>query len=193
MVDAKLAHRVSMSSLTNSICSCGGTATGDGDGSSDGDTDGGSDGEDDLDLLRDEDGKSDGGCEDDDGKSDGDDDDGKSGGGDVKISILGRQAKTGLVDKGRVGGEWTVTQRSHLDPRLMSRRQNPVGSHTKSTDGEAMIISIKNGDQPLPRVTQVSIAGTTSIEQPPLKDRDVLTVASTMRIPLLYRGEYSQW
>nr|GEZ66422.1 hypothetical protein [Tanacetum cinerariifolium] len=26
--------------------------------------------------------------------------------------------------------------------------------------GEAMINSIKNGDQPLPRVTQVSIAGT---------------------------------
>nr|GEX08569.1 hypothetical protein [Tanacetum cinerariifolium] len=102
-------------------------------------------------------------------------------------------------------------------------------------DGEPMINSIKNGDQPLPCVTQVSIAGTTSTEQPPLKDksmwilfwqmygcvemklreymfllvaverlilifcpkvemsRDVLTVGSTMRIPLLYRGEYSQW
>nr|GFC73117.1 hypothetical protein [Tanacetum cinerariifolium] len=33
------------------------------------------------------------------------------------------------------------------------------------TDGETMINSIKNGDQPLPRVTQVSIAGTTSTEQ----------------------------
>nr|GFC89237.1 hypothetical protein [Tanacetum cinerariifolium] len=41
------------------------------------------------------------------------------------------------------------------------------------TDGEAMINSIKNGDQPLPRVTQVSIAGTTSIEQPPLKDKSM--------------------
>nr|GEV89300.1 hypothetical protein [Tanacetum cinerariifolium] len=40
----------------------------------------------------------------------------------------------------------------------------------EQTDGEAMINSIKNGDQPLPRVTQVSIAGTTSTEQPPLKD-----------------------
>nr|GEX46345.1 hypothetical protein [Tanacetum cinerariifolium] len=29
----------------------------------------------------------------------------------------------------------------------------------------------KNGDQPLPRVTQVSIAGTTSTEQPSLKDK----------------------
>nr|GFB54735.1 hypothetical protein [Tanacetum cinerariifolium] len=38
------------------------------------------------------------------------------------------------------------------------------------TDGEAMINCIKNGDQPLPRVTQVSIAGTSSTEQPPLKD-----------------------
>nr|GEU82321.1 hypothetical protein [Tanacetum cinerariifolium] len=32
-----------------------------------------------------------------------------------------------------------------------------------------MINSIKNGDQPLPRVTQVSIAGTSLTEQPPLK------------------------
>nr|GEV93184.1 hypothetical protein [Tanacetum cinerariifolium] len=40
-------------------------------------------------------------------------------------------------------------------------------------DGEAMINSIKNGDQPLPRVTQVSIARTTSTEQPPLKDKSM--------------------
>nr|GEV40563.1 hypothetical protein [Tanacetum cinerariifolium] len=40
-------------------------------------------------------------------------------------------------------------------------------------DGEAMINSIKNGDQPLPRVTQVSIGGTTSTEQPPLKDKSM--------------------
>nr|GEU93972.1 retrovirus-related Pol polyprotein from transposon TNT 1-94 [Tanacetum cinerariifolium] len=39
----------------------------------------------------------------------------------------------------------------------------------EQTDGEAMITSIKNGDQPLPRVTQVSIAGTSSTEQPLLK------------------------
>nr|GEX98319.1 hypothetical protein [Tanacetum cinerariifolium] len=43
----------------------------------------------------------------------------------------------------------------------------------QQTDGEAMINSIKNGDQPLPRVTQVSIAGTTSTEQPPLKDKSM--------------------
>nr|GEZ96949.1 hypothetical protein [Tanacetum cinerariifolium] len=43
----------------------------------------------------------------------------------------------------------------------------------EQTDGEAMIISIKNGDQPLLRVTQVSIAGTTSTEQPPLKDKSL--------------------
>nr|GEY80382.1 hypothetical protein [Tanacetum cinerariifolium] len=41
----------------------------------------------------------------------------------------------------------------------------------EQTDGEAMINSIKNGDQPLPRVTQVSIDGTSSTEQPPLKDK----------------------
>nr|GFB67919.1 hypothetical protein [Tanacetum cinerariifolium] len=40
-------------------------------------------------------------------------------------------------------------------------------------DGEAMINSIKNGDQPLPRVTQVSIAGTSSNEQPLLKDKSM--------------------
>nr|GEV52114.1 hypothetical protein [Tanacetum cinerariifolium] len=43
----------------------------------------------------------------------------------------------------------------------------------EQTDGEAMINSIKNGDQPLPRVTQVSIAGTTSTEQLPLKDNSM--------------------
>nr|GFA23874.1 hypothetical protein [Tanacetum cinerariifolium] len=43
----------------------------------------------------------------------------------------------------------------------------------EQTDGEAMINSTKNGDQPLPRVTQVSIAGTSSTEQPPLKDKSM--------------------
>nr|GEY55580.1 hypothetical protein [Tanacetum cinerariifolium] len=43
----------------------------------------------------------------------------------------------------------------------------------EQTDGEAMINLIKNGDQPLPRVTQVSIAGTSSTEQPPLKDKSM--------------------
>nr|GEW29243.1 Gag-Pol polyprotein [Tanacetum cinerariifolium] len=36
-----------------------------------------------------------------------------------------------------------------------------------------MINSIKNGDQPLPRVTQVSISETSSTEQPPLKDKSI--------------------
>nr|GFB04936.1 hypothetical protein [Tanacetum cinerariifolium] len=43
----------------------------------------------------------------------------------------------------------------------------------EQTDGEAMISSFKNGDQPLPRVTQVSIAGTSSTKQPPLKDKSI--------------------
>nr|GFC07716.1 hypothetical protein [Tanacetum cinerariifolium] len=43
----------------------------------------------------------------------------------------------------------------------------------EQTDGEAMINSIKNGDQPLPRITQVSIAGTSSTEQPHLKDKSM--------------------
>nr|GEZ70610.1 hypothetical protein [Tanacetum cinerariifolium] len=92
-----------------------------GSSSGDGDTDGSDGVEGDLDLLRDEDGKSDGG-EDDNGKSDGSEDyDGKSDGGeddddksDGGISFLSRWAKAGLVD-----------------PRLMTHRQNPVGSQTK--------------------------------------------------------------
>nr|GFC50957.1 hypothetical protein [Tanacetum cinerariifolium] len=36
-----------------------------------------------------------------------------------------------------------------------------------------MINSIKNGDQPLHRVTQGSIAGPSSTEQPPLKDKSM--------------------
>nr|GEY37270.1 integrase, catalytic region, zinc finger, CCHC-type, peptidase aspartic, catalytic [Tanacetum cinerariifolium] len=40
-------------------------------------------------------------------------------------------------------------------------------------DGEAMINCIKNGDQSLPRVTQVSIVGTSSTKQPPLKDKSM--------------------
>nr|GEV28726.1 putative reverse transcriptase domain-containing protein [Tanacetum cinerariifolium] len=43
----------------------------------------------------------------------------------------------------------------------------------EQTDGEAMINCIKNGDQPLPHVTQVSIVGTSSTEQPPLKDKSM--------------------
>nr|GEY34849.1 hypothetical protein [Tanacetum cinerariifolium] len=43
----------------------------------------------------------------------------------------------------------------------------------EQTDGEAMINCIENGDQPLPRVTQVSIAGTSSTEQPSLKDKSM--------------------
>nr|GEV51132.1 hypothetical protein [Tanacetum cinerariifolium] len=43
----------------------------------------------------------------------------------------------------------------------------------EQTDGKAMINLIKNGDQPLLRVTQVSIAGTSSTEQPPLKDKSM--------------------
>nr|GEX84999.1 hypothetical protein [Tanacetum cinerariifolium] len=43
----------------------------------------------------------------------------------------------------------------------------------EQTNVETMINSIKNGDQPLPRVTQVSIDGTSSTEQPPLKDKSM--------------------
>nr|GFB04039.1 Gag-Pol polyprotein [Tanacetum cinerariifolium] len=43
----------------------------------------------------------------------------------------------------------------------------------EQTDWEAMINSIKNGDQPLPHVTQVSIARISSTEQPHLKGKSM--------------------
>nr|GEY00698.1 hypothetical protein [Tanacetum cinerariifolium] len=43
----------------------------------------------------------------------------------------------------------------------------------EQTDGEAMINSIKNGDHPLPTVSQVSIAGTSSTEHPHLKEKSM--------------------
>nr|GFB32091.1 hypothetical protein [Tanacetum cinerariifolium] len=43
----------------------------------------------------------------------------------------------------------------------------------EQTDGKVMINSIKNGNQPLPRVTQLSIARTTSTKQPPLKEKSM--------------------
>nr|GEV09180.1 putative reverse transcriptase domain-containing protein [Tanacetum cinerariifolium] len=43
----------------------------------------------------------------------------------------------------------------------------------EQTNGEAMINSIKNSDQPLPRVTQVSLIGTSSTVQPPLKNKSM--------------------
>nr|GEY37094.1 hypothetical protein [Tanacetum cinerariifolium] len=52
----------------------------------------------------------------------------------------------------------------------VKRIMNYLEEHT---DEEAMINSIKNGDQTLPHVTQVSIARTTSTEQPPLKDKSM--------------------
>nr|GEZ76817.1 hypothetical protein [Tanacetum cinerariifolium] len=56
----------------------------------------------------------------------------------------------------------------------------------EQTDEEEMIDSIKNGDQPLSRVTQVSIAGTTSTEQPPLKDKSMWS-DQEKRIQKIYR------
>nr|GEY18883.1 hypothetical protein [Tanacetum cinerariifolium] len=40
----------------------------------------------------------------------------------------------------------------------------------EQTDGEAMINSIQNGDQPLPVIAQVSLVGTTHNAPPTLKD-----------------------
>nr|GEU80700.1 hypothetical protein [Tanacetum cinerariifolium] len=53
------------------------------------------------------------------------------------------------------------------------RGEDGVDRLEEQTDGEAVINSIKNGDQTLPCVTQVSIVRTSSTEQPPLKDKSM--------------------
>nr|GEX25435.1 hypothetical protein [Tanacetum cinerariifolium] len=55
-------------------------------------------------------------------------------------------------------GEWEIVKDAEINPFK-----------------DVLVFSrmIKNGDQPLPRVTQVSIAGTTSTEQHPLKDKSM--------------------
>nr|GEU97381.1 hypothetical protein [Tanacetum cinerariifolium] len=45
----------------------------------------------------------------------------------------------------------------------------------EQTNGGSNDQCIKNGDQQLPRITQVSIAGTSSTEQPPLKDKSMFS------------------
>nr|GEW68293.1 hypothetical protein [Tanacetum cinerariifolium] len=57
-------------------------------------------------------------------------------------------------------------------PLIGKQRPKELGKWNKRM-GEAMINSIKSGDQPLPRVTQVSISVTSSTEQPPLKDKSM--------------------
>nr|GEX36812.1 hypothetical protein [Tanacetum cinerariifolium] len=61
----------------------------------------------------------------------------------------------------------------------------------EQTDGEAMINSIKNDDQPLPHVTQVSIAGTYSTDQPPLKDNSMWS-DQEKKIQKIDRNGYSR-
>nr|GEW29486.1 TRF-like 2 [Tanacetum cinerariifolium] len=51
-----------------------------------------------------------------------------------------------------------------------------VGFSNRGTDGEAMINSIQNGDQPLPVIAQVSLAGTAQNAPPTLKDPKFWTV-----------------
>nr|GEV76154.1 retrovirus-related Pol polyprotein from transposon TNT 1-94 [Tanacetum cinerariifolium] len=62
-------------------------------------------------------------------------------------------------------------------------------------DGEAMINLIKNGDQPLPTVIQVSIARATSSEQPPLKDKSIWSdqEKKIQKIDHLARSILIQW
>nr|GEZ60580.1 hypothetical protein [Tanacetum cinerariifolium] len=71
--------------------------------------------------------------------------------------IVGSTMRIPLLYRGEYS-EWVERFKNYLE---------------EQTDGEAIINSIKNGDQPLPRVTQVSITGTSSIEQPPLKDKSI--------------------
>nr|GEW98139.1 retrovirus-related Pol polyprotein from transposon TNT 1-94 [Tanacetum cinerariifolium] len=56
---------------------------------------------------------------------------------------------------------------------VFAKKSRFMNYHEEQMDRKAMTNSIKNGDQPLPRVTQVSIAGTSSAEQSPLKDKSM--------------------
>nr|GEW33373.1 hypothetical protein [Tanacetum cinerariifolium] len=60
-----------------------------------------------------------------------------------------------------------------LEAMKMMIKERFMNYLEEQTDGESMINSIKNGDQPLPRVTQLLLAETSSTEQPPLKDKSM--------------------
>nr|GEY93982.1 hypothetical protein [Tanacetum cinerariifolium] len=69
---------------------------------------------------------------------------------------------------------WIVVRNKKITTcKLLDKVERFMNYLEEQTDREAMINSIKNGDQPLPRVTQVSISGTSSSEQPPLKDKSM--------------------
>nr|GEU39298.1 hypothetical protein [Tanacetum cinerariifolium] len=76
------------------------------------------------------------------------------------VLTVGSTMRIPLLYRGEYS-QWVERFTNHLEEQM---------------DREAMINSIKNGDQPLPRVTQVSIAGTSSTEQPPLKDKSMCLV-----------------
>nr|GEY43289.1 hypothetical protein [Tanacetum cinerariifolium] len=60
----------------------------------------------------------------------------------------------------------------------------------EQTDGEAMINFIQNGDQPLPVIAQVSLAGTAQNAPPTLKDPKIWTAEEkkTQKIDRLARS-----
>nr|GEU79957.1 hypothetical protein [Tanacetum cinerariifolium] len=66
-----------------------------------------------------------------------------------------------------------VKKEACTESLVTEKGENRAICTEEQTDGEAMINCIKHGDQPLPRVTQVSIAETSSTEQPPLKDKSM--------------------
>nr|GEX37858.1 hypothetical protein [Tanacetum cinerariifolium] len=67
-------------------------------------------------------------------------------------------------------------------------RERFMNSLEEQTDGEAIIYSIRNGDHPLPVVTQVSLAGTAPNAIPTLKDPKFWTaeVKKTRKIDCLW-------
>nr|GEX66207.1 retrovirus-related Pol polyprotein from transposon TNT 1-94 [Tanacetum cinerariifolium] len=77
-------------------------------------------------------------------------------------------------DESRRAYCWFYHEDSVIVPRrIFTMVERFMNYLEEQTDGEAMINSIKNCDQPLPRVTQVSIARTSLNEQPPLKDKSM--------------------
>nr|GEZ32227.1 hypothetical protein [Tanacetum cinerariifolium] len=86
---------------------------------------------------------------------------------DIKDGVLSQ-------DESRRAYRWFYHEDSVIvSMRIFTMVERFMNYLKEKMDGEAMINCIKNHDQPLPHVTQVSIGGTSSTEQPSLKDKSM--------------------
>nr|GEV38535.1 hypothetical protein [Tanacetum cinerariifolium] len=88
----------------------------------------------------------------------------------VVVPCISNQSGTGNVVATRAEGTG-IRNQARLSCSLLKRKKR--GFNFKQKNLTSWLL--QNGDQPLPRVTQVSIARTSSTEQPPLKDKSMLS------------------